>query len=161
MLYWPNMNYWLIKSEASCYSIDDLKRDKKIAWSGIRNYQARNFMRDEMHVGDLALFYHSNGTPDAPTGIYGIAKVASKPHPDMTQFDKKDEHYDPKAKEDAPIWACVDMAFVKKFKTPVTLGDLKRDRALEGMEVLRTGSRLSVMPVAERHFKHITEKLAA
>lgn len=154
------MNYWLIKSEANCYSIDDLKRDKKISWEGIRNYQARNFMRDEMKQGDLVLFYHSLGTVEQPSGIYGIAKVAGKPHPDMSQFDKKDEHYDPKAKEEAPIWACVDMAFVKKFKVPVSLGDIKRDRALEGMEVRRTGSRLSVMPVSEKHFKHIAEKLA-
>ena len=155
------MNYWLIKSEGSCYSIDDLKRDRKTAWTGIRNYQARNFMRDEMRVGDLVLFYHSLGkTAGEPSGIYGIAKVASKPHPDMTQFDKKDMHYDPKAKEETPIWACVDVAFVKKFKAPVTLGDIKRDRALEGMEVRRAGSRLSVMPVSEKHFKHITEKLA-
>ena len=154
------MNYWLIKSEGACYSIDDLKRDKKTAWTGIRNYQARNFMRDDMRVGDLVLFYHSIGTKEQPSGIYGIAKVASKPHPDQTQFDKKDMHYDPKATEGMPIWACVDIAFVKKFKTPVTLGDIKRDRALEGMEVRRTGSRLSVMPVSEKHFKHIAEKLS-
>jgi predicted RNA-binding protein with PUA-like domain len=137
------MNYWLIKSEGNCYSIDDLKRDKKAAWTGIRNYQARNFMRDDMRVGDLVLFYHSLGTPEAPSGIYGVAKVASKAKP-----------------EDDPIWAYVDMAFVSKFKAPVTLGDIKRDRALEGMEVRRPGSRLSVMPVSEKHFKHIVGKIA-
>ena len=153
------MQYWLIKSEGSCYSIDDLKRDKRVPWTGIRNYQARNFMRDDMRVGDLALFYHSNGTLESPTGIYGVAKVVSKPHPDETQFDKKDEHYDPKAKEGMPIWACVDMAFVKKFKAPITLGDIKRDRQLEGMEVRKTGSRLSIQPVSEKHFKRITEAL--
>ena len=160
MWYYEYMNYWLVKSEGTCYSIDDLKRDKKTAWSGIRNYQARNFMRDEMRVGDLVLFYHSNGSDTEPTGVYGVAKVASKPHPDMTQFDKKDEHYDPKSKEDMPIWACVDMQFVKKFKTPVTLADIKRDSKLAGMGVRERGSRLSVMPVAEAHFKRIVEVLA-
>lgn len=154
------MRYWLLKTEGTCYSIDDLKRDKKTAWTGIRNYQARNFMRDDMRVGDRILFYHSSGTPESPSGIYGIAKVASGPHEDDTQFDSNDEHYEPKAKEGIPIWACVDIAFVKKFKTPITLGDLKRERKLEGMEVRKTGSRLSVMPVSEPHFKYITEKLA-
>ena len=153
--------YWLMKSEPTECSIDDLERAPRqtVPWVGVRNYQARNFMRDDMRVGDLVLFYHSNGTPESPTGIYGVAKVASKPHPDETQFDTKDMHYDPKAKEDQPIWACVDMAFVKKFKMPVTLGDLKRDRALEGMEVRKTGSRLSVMPVSEKHFRHIIDTL--
>ena len=155
MLEYAHMQYWLIKSEADCYSIDDLKRDKKAAWSGIRNYQARNFMRDGMQVGDLALFYHSNGTADAPTGVYGVAKVVSKPHDDATQFDPKDDHYDPKATTDKPIWQCVDMAFAEKFAAPVTLGEIKRDRALEGMGVRQTGSRLSVMPVSEQHFKRV------
>ncbi len=154
------MNYWLIKSEASCYSIDNLKRDKKTAWTGVRNYQARNFMRDDMRVGDLVLFYHSLGTPELPNGIYGVAKVASKPHADETQFDKKDMHCEPKAKDGVPIWACVDMAFVKKFKHPINLGEIKRSRELSGMEITRTGSRLSVTPVSEKHFKYITEVLA-
>ena len=151
------MRYWLIKSEGECYSIDDLKADKKTSWGGVRNYQARNFMRDDMAVDDLVLFYHSLGTTEHPSGVYGVAKVASKPHPDMTQFEKKDMHFDPKAKTDAPIWYCVDMAFVKKFKTPVNLGMIKLDRNLEGMEVRRTGSRLSVQPVSEKHFNHICE----
>ena len=154
------MRYWLIKSEGECYSIDDLKADKKTSWGGIRNYQARNFMRDDMAVGDLVLFYHSLGTTEHTSGVYGVAKVASKPHPDITQFDTKDMHFDPKAKTDAPIWYCVDMAFVKKFKTPVNLGMIKLDRNLEGMEVRRTGSRLSVQPVSEKHFKHISDVLA-
>lgn len=149
------MRYWLIKSEGSCYSIDDLKRDKKAAWTGIRNYQARNFMRDDMQVGDLALFYQSNGGGESPTGVYGVAKVASRPYPDPTQFDKNDDHYDPKAKEGEPIWACVDMAFSKKFKQPVTLGEIKLDRKLAGMEVRRAGSRLSIQPVSKSHFEYI------
>ena len=151
------MNYWLIKSEGDCYSIDDLKHDKKTAWVGVRNYQARNFMVRDMKVGDGVLFYHSNGTINAPTGIYGLAKVASKSHPDESQFDKKDMHYDPKATKIKPIWFCVDMAFVKKFKHPVELGELKLDPALSGMLVLARGSRLSVMPVSEKHFNHIVE----
>ncbi len=151
------MNYWLIKSEASCYSIDDMRRDKKVPWTGIRNYQARNFMRDGMQNGDLALFYHSNGTDAEPTGVYGITKVSGKPHDDQTQFDPKDEHYDPKATEENPVWQCVDMAFVKKFKQPVTLSELKRDSKLEGMAVRERGSRLSVMPVSEKHFKRVLE----
>lgn len=159
--YTLRMRYWLIKSEGECYSIHDLKRDKKTAWTGIRNYQARNFMRDEMRPGDLALFYHSSGTDTAPSGVYGIAKVASGPHPDETQFDPKDDHYDPKAKDGIPIWACVDMSFVRAFKHPVTLAAIKRDPKLAGMAVRERGSRLSIQPVNEKHFKHIADVLAA
>ena len=154
------MRYWLIKSEGECYSIHDLKRDKKTSWTGIRNYQARNFMRDDMQVGDLVLFYHSLGTTENPSGIYGIAKVASKPHPDETQFEKKNMHYDPQANPDTPIWYCVDMAYVSTFKTPINLGMIKLDKNLEGMEVRRAGSRLSVQPVSEKHFMYIRDVLA-
>jgi len=154
------MRYWLIKSEGTCYSIDDLKHDKKTAWTGIRNYQARNFMRDDMALGDLVFFYHSLGTPEHPSGVYGIAKVASKPHVDETQFEKKDMHFDPKASKEKPIWFCVDMSFVSKFKNPVNLGMIKRDRNLEGMEVRRAGSRLSIQPVSEKHFVYIRDTLA-
>ncbi len=161
--------YWLIKSEGDCYSIDDLKRDKKVGWTGIRNYQARNFMRDSMKVGDLVLFYHSTSEP---TGVYGIAKVASTPKMDPTSIDKKDEHFDPVAvkreKEIAEgkktdkdhLWMMVDMQFVSKFKKPISLGEMKIDPALAGMPVLKRGMRLSVQPVSEKHFKYI-EKLAA
>ncbi len=153
----PFVNYWLIKTEAAMYSIDDLARDKRVPWTGIRNYQARNFIRDGMKVGDLCLFYHSVAEP----GIYGIAKVASKPHADLTAQDKKDEHYDPKSTKENPIWMCVDVQFVKKFKRPVSLVELKAERELGGMLVLAKGSRLSVMPVSERHFKYIVEKLVS
>lgn len=151
------MNYWLLKSEGDCYSIDDLKRDKKVAWTGVRNYQARNFMRDDMKVGDMILFYHSNAKPN---GVYGIAKVASKPYPDPTAFDKKDEHYDPKSKKEKPTWILVDVAFVSKFKEPISLDEIKIDPRLEGMVVRQTGSRLSVMPVSEKHFNYIHDVLA-
>ena len=157
------MNYWLVKSEGDCYSIDDLKRDKHVAWEGVRNYQARNFMRD-MKVGDLILFYHSNGTTEFPNGVYGIAKVSSKIHTDESQFSKKKDgnmdHFDPKATRDKPIWECVDMAFVKKFTEPMTLSHIKLDPQLAGMLVRERGSRLSVMPVSKKHFKHIADLAA-
>ncbi|MBY0328533.1 EVE domain-containing protein [Patescibacteria group bacterium] len=150
------MNYWLLKSEGDCYSIDDLKKDKKTAWTGVRNYQARNFMRDSMKVGDGVLFYHSNATP---TGVYGIAKIVSTPHADETQFDIKDDHYDLKSKKENPTWVCVDIGFVKKFDEPVSLTEIKIDPALDGMMVRATGSRLSVQPVSEKHFTYIAEVL--
>lgn len=146
------MNYWLIKSEGDCYSIDNLKKDRKTSWGGVRNYQARNFMRDQMKVGDLALFYHSN---TKPIGVYGIAKVVSAVHPDKTAFDPKDEHYDPRSTKEKPIWECVDFAFVEKFVHPVTLEEIKHDHALEGILVAKKGSRLSVQPVSKTHFERI------
>lgn len=150
------MNYWLIKSEGECYSIDDLKRDKKTAWTGIRNYLARNYMRDHIKKGDLVLFYHSMSEP---TGIYGLAKVVSGPHADETAFDKKDEHFDPKSKKENPTWMCVDLAYVKKFKDPLSLFILKADPQLEGMQVTKKGDRLSVQPVSSIHFNYITDVL--
>jgi len=148
------MKYWLIKSEGECYSIDHLKKDKKTAWTGVRNYQARNSMRDEMSVGDLALFYHSDSKP---SGVYGVAKVASKPHIDETQFDSKDEHFDPKSKKENPLWVCVDFSFVKKLKHPIPLSELKHDPKLEGMTVRKKGDRLSIQPVSQKHFEYILE----
>lgn len=149
------MNYWLIKSEGDCYGIDDLKKDKKTPWSGVRNFQARNFMKDGMKLGDKVLFYHSNGTKESPTGVYGLAKVASKPYPDDTAFDKRDDHYDPKSKKENPTWFLVDMAFVSKFKNPVTLSDIKFEPKLMGIMVAQVGSRLSIQPVSKEHFETI------
>ena len=149
------MKYWLIKSEGDCYSIDDLKRDKRTPWEGVRNYQARNFMQKDMQVGDLALFYHSNGTTENPSGVYGTACVVSKPHPDVTALDPKDQHYDPKASKANPRWFCVDFAFVKKFKNPVSLGVIKIDPKLSGILVAERGQRLSVMPLSSSHFERI------
>ncbi len=151
------MRYWLLKSEGDCYSIDDLKRDKLTAWTGIRNYQARNFMRDDMKKGDLALFYHSSSKPN---GVYGIAKVVAEAHADDTQFDRKDDHYDSASKKEEPRWVCVDIGFVRKFKEPVSLEEIKYDPNLEGMMVRQQGSRLSVQPVSENHFKYIAEALS-
>lgn len=147
------MNYWLIKSEPDCYSINDFAKDKKTAWTGIRNYQARNYMRDHMKVGDLVLFYHSSIDPKA---VVGIAEVVSKSHPDITALDKKDDHYDPKATKDNPIWYCVDVKFLEKFSNPVTLGHIKIDPSLKGIEVAKQGSRLSVQPVSKAHFERIS-----
>jgi predicted RNA-binding protein with PUA-like domain len=145
------MRYWLLKSEGSCYSIDDLRRDGRTAWTGIRNYQARNYMRDGMAVGDLVLFYHSMSDP---TGVYGVAKVVSAPHRDETALDPQDEHYDPKRE-----WVCVDVAFVKKLARPVSLEEIKQDKELRHMLVARPGQRLSVMPVAEKHFRKIAGRV--
>jgi predicted RNA-binding protein with PUA-like domain len=151
------MNYWLIKSEGACYSIDNLKKDKKVAWTGVRNYQARNFMRDNMKTGDLVLFYHSSSDPN---GVYGVARVASVPYPDATAFNKKDDHYDPKSKKENPTWILVDISFVKKFSYPISLDEIKIDPHLDGMMVRQRGSRLSIQPVSEKHFKYIVDTLA-
>lgn len=148
------MNYWLIKSEPDCYSIDHLKKDKRTPWNGVRNYQARNFMRDSMKVGDLALFHHSS---TKIPGVYGIAKVVSAPHPDMSAFDKKDEHYDPKSIKEKPTWICVDFAFVEKFPRLVSLEEIKRDSKLGGIMVAQVGSRLSIQPVSKSHFERIVD----
>ncbi len=148
------MNYWLLKSEADCYSIDDMKKDKKAAWVGIRNYQARNFMRDGMKVGDLALFYHSSSNPNA---CVGVVKVVSKPYPDPTQFDPKNEYYDPKATKEKPIWMLVDVQFQKKLKREVTLAEIKHRPDLKGIMLAQQGSRLSIQPVSEAHFNIISK----
>lgn len=147
-------NYWLIKSEADCYSIDDLAKDKTAAWTGIRNYQARNFMRDQMKPGDLCLFYHSSAEPSS---VAGVAEVCSAPHADETAFDKKDEHYDPKSSRENPTWMCVDVTFVEKFDQPVTLHRIKIDPKLAGIAVAQKGSRLSIQPVSKTHFEYIVK----
>ena len=161
------MAFWLIKSEGDCYSIDDLKNDKITPWSGVRNFQARNFMRDKMKVGDMALFYHSSSnSKEYPTGVYGLAKVCSKPYADKTALDPKDEHFDTKSfvqmqksmkdnTDFVPTWILVDFKFVKKFKSPITLKQIKMDNKLKDMLVCQKGSRLSIQPVSEKHFNHI------
>lgn len=146
------MNHWLMKSEPGCYSLDDLKRDKKTAWTGVRNYQARNFMRDEMKIGDLVLFYYSNAEP---SGVAGVAKICAVAHPDETAWDENDQHYDPKSTPENPIWVNVDVAFIEKFPKFVSLAELKAEPELRGMMVLQKGSRLSVQPVSEAHFQWV------
>lgn len=144
--------YWLLKSEADCYSIDDLARDKRTSWSGVRNYQARNFMRDGMSVGDLALFYHSSSEP---SGVVGVARICKKAYGDDTALDPKDDHYDPKSTKDEPIWVMVDVEFVERFPKTITLAELKAVKELASMHVLRKGQRLSVMPVDADHFERV------
>ena len=146
------MKYWLMKSEPDTFSIDDLKRKKREAWDGVRNYQARNFMRDEMRVGDGVFFYHSNC---AEPGIAGIAEVASDAYPDPTQFDPNSKYFDPASSRDNPRWMLVDVKYVKKLKRVVTLDELKQHPKLEGMTLLRKGNRLSVMPVDAAEWKYI------
>lgn len=142
---------WLMKSEPDVYSIDDLRRDGVEPWEGVRNYQARNYMR-EMAEGDLALFYHSSAKPP---GVAGICRIVREAYPDPTQFDRKSEYYDPKSKKDDPRWSRVDVEFVEKFDQEISLPTLKDDPALQGMRVIQKGSRLSVQPVDKKHFKHV------
>ena len=146
------MNYWLMKSEPTAFSIDDLKRNKQEPWDGVRNYQARNFMRDDMRPGDKVFFYHSNC---AVPGIVGIAEVATDAYPDPSQFDPKSNHFDPGSSRDKPRWVLVDVKFVKKLKRTISLDELKADGALAEMPLLRNGNRLSVMPVEAAHWKYI------
>ncbi|MGE4157826.1 MAG: EVE domain-containing protein [Planctomycetota bacterium] len=146
------MNHWLLKSEPTSYSIADLKRDKCTAWTGVRNYQARNTMRDLMKVGDLCLFYHSNAEPP---GVAGLCRVVRKAHADPTATDKKDEHFDPKSTKEEPIWMCVDVEFVEGFKEVVGLDAIKANPKLKDIMVAARGSRLSVQPVSGVHFREI------
>ncbi len=145
------MAYWLMKSEPSVFGIDDLKAkpQRTSFWDGVRNSQARNFMRDGMKKGDKVFFYHSS-CPEP--GIVGIATIAREAYPDATAFDKKSPYYDPKSVPDKPIWMGVDVKFVKQFKRVISLEELKQEPRLDGFTLLRRGNRLSVMPVSEEHW---------
>jgi predicted RNA-binding protein with PUA-like domain len=138
------MNYWLMKSEPSVYGIDDLRRDGRTSWGGVRNYQVRNMFRDQFSPGDLAFFYHSSC--DEP-GIVGTMQVVGPAYPDPTQFDRRSEYFDPKSRPDAPAWLAVDVKFKRRFPNPLTLDVLRKCPGLEGMLILRRGNRLSVTPV--------------
>ena len=144
--------YWMMKSEPDAFGIDDLERVGTEPWNGVRNYQARNFMRDGMQVGDGILFYHSNC---AVPGIVGIAKVASKAYPDDTQFDRKSDYYDPKATREEPRWMLVDVAFERKLKRVIPLEEIRQhaDALGEGFALTSKGTRLSVMPVTAAQWK--------
>ena len=143
--------FWLIKSEPSTYSIDDLQRDVSEHWDGVRNYQARNFMR-EMNLGNEVLFYHSSAHPP---GVVGLAKICCEAYPDHTQFDSNSPYYDAKSDPDKPCWWMVDVEFMAKFDRIVSLEMLKKEAALEGMRVIQRGQRLSVMPVKKAHFQFV------
>lgn len=147
-----NPQYWLMKSEPSVYSIDDLKKDKKTLWSGVRNYQARNYMMNEMKEGDLAFFYHSNAEPSGIAGLMKITKVALV---DKTALDKKSEYHDPKSTIEKPIWFCTEVQFVSKYNKILALTDLKTHSELKDMPLLQKGSRLSVQKVSPSEFKFI------
>ncbi|MFC4765359.1 EVE domain-containing protein [Dyella koreensis] len=146
------MNHWLMKSEPDAFSIDDLKRKGQEAWDGVRNYQARNFMRDGMRVGDKVFFYHSNC---AEPGIVGVAQVATDAYPDPSQFDPKSKYFDPASSRDNPRWMLVEVKFVKKLKRTISLKELQGDPALVEMPLVRKGNRLSVMPVGAAEWRHI------
>lgn len=146
------MNYWLMKSEPETFSIDHLEKKNKSGWDGVRNYQARNFMRDQMKKNDLIFFYHSSC--EIP-GIVGIAKVSKESHPDPTQFIKESDYYDPKSTKENPRWFMVEVEFLEKFNAIITLNDLKKTKGLEKMLVVQKGSRLSINPVTESEFKII------
>ncbi len=152
-----NRNYWLMKSEPDAYSIDDLQRDQVEPWDGIRNYQARNFMRDDMKIGDRVFFYHSNAKPIA---IVGTMEVASEPYPDPTQFDPNSKYFDEKSKESDPRWQLVDVKFIQKFENPVTREAMKNEPSLEEMHIFKR-SRLSITPVTEQEWTKIHEMAGA
>jgi predicted RNA-binding protein with PUA-like domain len=148
------MAYWLMKSEPEEFSIDDLRARpaRTEPWDGVRNYQARNMMRDEMRKGDLVFFYHSNcETP----GIAGVARVVREGYPDPTAFDPEDKHYDPKSDPQSPRWFLVDVKFVRKLKRLIPLSELKSKRALENLALVRRGNRLSIMPVTKKQWDFI------
>jgi predicted RNA-binding protein with PUA-like domain len=148
--------YWLIKSEPEEFSWDDLKKSKNQTtyWDGVRNYQARNFLRDEMKKGDLVLFYHSNAEPLA---VMGVCEVVKDSYPDHTQFDPDNDHYDPKADPNNPTWIMVDVKFKQEFKNPVTLDAIKSNAKLKNMRLIQRGNRLSVMPVTKEEFEEIVK----
>lgn len=146
--------YWLLKSEPETFSIRDLEtaRNQTTDWGGVRNYQARNYIRDQMKPGDLVLFYHSNAEP---SGVAGVAKVSSAPYADSTAFDAQDPYFDPKSRAENPTWYAVDIQWVQTFLHVLPLERLKADPELVGMEVLRKGSRLSVQSVSKPHFERV------
>ncbi len=151
------MQYWLMKSEPNEFSIDDLQRVTVEPWDGVRNYQARNFIRDQMALGDRAFFYHSScQTP----GIVGIMEIAGAAYPDPTAFMPQNAHYDAKSDPRNPTWMLVEVKFVSKLKHPVTLQRLKQEPALADMQLLKRGNRLSVFPVEARHWRRIMQLIA-
>jgi predicted RNA-binding protein with PUA-like domain len=145
--------YWLMKCEPAAYTIDDLERDGQTSWEGVRNYQARNFMRDEIGVGDGVLFYASNAEP---SGVTGLARISRAAYPDHFARRKGHKYYDPASTDTDPVWYMVDIAFVEKFASTVPLERLKQTPGLEKMMVIRKGSRLSVQPVTEAEYDIVT-----
>ena len=149
-----NVRYWLMKTEPSVYSIDDLQREGKTHWEGVRNYQARNYMRDDMKIGDLVLFYHSNAKP---AGVAGIGRVCSEPYPDFFSWDSSSRYFDPKSSADSPRWFMVDVEFVEILSRLISLAELKEHPGLQDMLVTKRGMRLSIQPVEKKHFEIVVE----
>ncbi len=147
------MKYWLMKSEPDAFSIDDLKAVGQEPWDGVRNYEARNFMRDQMRPGDQVLFYHSNAKPP---GVVGIAEVASDSYPDPTQYDEESKYFDPKATDEKPRWYLVDLQYVKHLPRQVSLQEIRDNEALEDIMLVKR-SRLSVIPVKLEDFEEIVQ----
>ncbi len=146
------MRYWLMKSEPDVFSIQDLERKGREPWDGVRNYQARNFMRDDMRPGDGVLFYHSNAKPP---GVAGLARVCSEAYPDPTAWDPKSPYYDPRSTPERPVWVMVDVEHVRTFPRLITREELAAAPALASMMVLRRGMRLSIQPVTQREFEEV------
>ena len=141
--------YWLMKCEPSAYTIDDLARDGQTCWEGVRNYQARNFMRDQMQLGDGVLFYASNADP---SGVTGVARLAKAPYPDHFAWKKGHKYFDARSTKSQPVWYMVDIGFVERFGSTVSLATLKSTAGLESMVVTKKGSRLSVQPATKKEF---------
>ena len=150
------MNYWLFKSEPEVFSIEDLKKSKNQSthWDGVRNYQARNFIRDEMKKGDKVLFYYSNADPKT---VVGICEITKDGYADASQFDTDSEYYFPSADPKNPVWYMVDIKYVKEFKKPVALEDIKKNPKLKKMRLIQRGNRLSVMPVTKEEFDEVVK----
>lgn len=146
------MNYWLFKSEPDAFSIDDLKQKGASPWDGVRNFKARNYMRDDAKVGDLVLFYHSSCKPP---GVAGIARVSRESFPDLTALAPQSQYFDPKATKEKPIWYMVEVKFVKKFDKLIPLEQLRQEPGLEDMVILRNGNRLSITPVTKKEYETI------
>lgn len=146
------MGYWLMKSEPDAYSIDDLERDGVEPWDGIRNYQVRNMFRDDMKVGDKALFYHSSCKVP---GVVGTMKIVSEAYPDPTQFDPESKYYDPKSDPENPRWLLVDVEFERKLERPIPLTEIKAQSGLDGFLLTKRGNRLSVFPVEKKHWDRV------
>ena len=146
--------FWLMKSEPNNYSIDDLARDQQALWDGVRNYQARNFMMNDMKLKDLALFYHSNAKPSP--GVAGLMEISAAAVPDPTQFDTGSQYYFAKATKQKPVWHCVKVQFLCKLPY-LTLPELRKQKQLQAMSLLQVGQRLSVLPIEQHEFKRILE----
>ncbi|MFZ5947879.1 MAG: EVE domain-containing protein [Stygiobacter sp.] len=148
------MKYWLMKSEPEVFSIDDLAKSKNQTtyWDGVRNYQARIFLRDEIKIGDKVIFYHSNSEPP---GAAGICEVVKEGYPDFTAFDPENHHYDPKSKMDSPTWFMVDIKLIKKFSHFVSIDEMRENKKLQTMKLLQRGNRLSVIPLTKQEYDEI------